>query len=87
VRQKSKVKLEQLLKQANKERMARKIKADDIIWCGLNQISDHLIAEISGSILSNKDHMELLFQRYSKERWCATRREFLGMLFEGKMTI
>ncbi len=85
VRQKSKVKLEQLLKQANKERMGRKIKADYLIWCGLNLISDTHIAEICDKALTNKDRMELLFQKFSKERRGATREEFLGMLLEGKL--
>jgi hypothetical protein len=87
VRQKSKVKLEQLLKQANKDRLVRKIRADDLIWCGLNLINDNHIAEICDSSLSNKDRMEVLFQQFSKERRGATREEFLGMLLEGKMTI
>jgi len=86
VRQKSKVKLEQLLKQANKDRMGRKIKADDLIWCGLNLINDNHIAGICDSALSNKDRMELLFQRFSKERRGATREDFLGMLLDGKVT-
>ncbi|MCX6123375.1 MAG: hypothetical protein NTV34_01290 [Proteobacteria bacterium] len=53
VRQKSKVKLKQLLKQANKDRMGRKIKADDLIWCGLNLIKDNHIADICDGALSN----------------------------------
>lgn len=87
VRQKSKVKLEQLLKQANKDRMGRKIKADDLIWCGLNLINDKHISEIRDNALSNKDRMELLFQRFTKERRGATREEFLGMLLDGKSQV
>ena len=87
VKQRTKAKLEQLLKQANKDRVGRSIKADDFIWCGLALIKDAHIAEICDKALSNKDRLELLFQKFSKERRGATREEFLGFLLEGKLTI
>jgi len=36
---------------------------------------------------ANKDRLELLFQKFSKERRGATREEFFGMLLGGKVTI
>ncbi len=87
VKQRTKAKLEQLLKQSNKDRVGRSIKADDLIWCGLALINDAHIAEIRDRALSNKDRLELLFQKFSKERRGATREEFLGVLLEGKLTI
>jgi len=87
VRQRTKGKLEQLLKQANKDRVGRRIKADDLIWCGLSLIDDQHIAEICAKALSNKDRMELLFRKLSKERRGITRDEFVGMLLEGKLTV
>lgn len=86
VKQRTKAKLEQLLKQANKDRVGRSIKADDLIWCGLALINDAHIAEIRDQALSNKDRMELLFQSFLKERRGATREEFLGALLAGKLT-
>jgi hypothetical protein len=86
VKQRTKAKLEQLLKQANKDRVGRSIKADELIWCGLALINDGHITEIRDRALSNKDRMELLFQSFLKERRGETREEFLGALLEGKLT-
>jgi len=86
VKQRTKAKLEQLLKQANKDRVGRSSKADDLIWCGLALINDAHITEIRDKALSNKDRMELLFQSFLKERRGATREEFLGALLAGKLT-
>ena len=86
VKQRTKAKLEQLLKQANKDRVGRSIKANDLIWCGLALISDAHIAEIRDKALSNKDRMELLFQVFVREHRGATRDEFFGALLAGKLT-
>ena len=83
---KTKSKLEQFMRQANKDRIGRKVKADDLICFGLNLLSDDHIAEICNRTLSNRDRMELLFQRFSKERRGATREDFLGMLLDGNVT-
>ncbi len=87
VRQKTKAKLEQLLKQANKDQPGRKVKPDDLICFALGLISDEHLAEICDRKLSNKDRMEQLFKNFSKERRGATRDEFLGLLLEGKVSI
>ena len=86
VKQRTKAKLEQLLKQSNKDRVGRSIKADDLIWCGLALINDAHIAEIRDKALSNKDRMELLFQVFVREHPGATRDEFFGALLAGKLT-
>ena len=85
IRHKSKARLEQLLRQVNKDRPGRKVKADDLIGFGLEILTDQHLAEICDKMLSNKDRMELLFQRFSKERRGATREEFLGALLDGKL--
>lgn len=85
VRQRTKGKLEQLLKQATKGRVGGRIKADDLIWVGLSLISDQHIADICANALSNKDRLEILFQKFQKEKKGATREEFLGALLEGKL--
>jgi hypothetical protein len=85
VKQRTKAKLEQLLKQTNKDRVGRRIKADDLIWCGLALINDAHIAEIRDNSLSNKDRMELLFQQFLQSRRGATREDFLGELLKGNL--
>lgn len=87
VRHKTKTKLEQLLKQANKNQAGRKVKPDDLICFALGLIVDEHLAEICDSKLSNKDRMEQLFKKFCKERRGATRDEFLGLLLEGKVSI
>jgi hypothetical protein len=84
VRQKSKTKLDQLLKKANKDRLGRKVKADDLICFALELITDQVLSEICVNTLSNKDRMELLFKAFSKDRPGATREDFLGRLLEGQ---
>ncbi|MGE0175003.1 MAG: hypothetical protein AB7T49_19575 [Oligoflexales bacterium] len=86
VRQKTKAKLEQLLKQANKERLGRRVKPDDLICFGLGLITDDHISNICSSTLSNKDRLELLYLKLSKEKRGITRDEFLGLLLDGKAT-
>lgn len=86
VKQRTKAKLEQLLKLANKDRVGRSIKADDLIWCGLALINDSHIAEIRDQALSNKDRLELLFQVFVREHRGANRDEFFGALLAGKLT-
>jgi len=86
VKQRTKAKLEQLLKLANKDWVGRSIKADDLIWCGLSLINDAHIVEIRDNALSNKDRIELLFQSFVKERRGATREEFFGALLAGNLT-
>ena len=87
IKHKTRSRLEQMLRQANKDRAGRKIKADDVIWFSLNLLSDDHIREICDKSLSNKDRMELLFRKLSKEKRGVTRDEFLGMLLDGKATL
>jgi hypothetical protein len=82
---KTKAKLEQLLRQANKDRVGRKVKADDLIALSLGLITDVHIAEICDRTRSNKDRVELLFRKLSKERRGISREEFLGMLLDGTL--
>jgi hypothetical protein len=61
------------------------VKPDDLIGFGLELLNEQHIAEICDKMLTNKDRMELLFQRFSKERHGATREEFLGELLKGRL--
>lgn len=85
IAQKTKVKLELLLKQANKDRIGRKVKTDDLVIFSLGLITDEHLAELCNRTLSNKDRMELLFRKVSKEKRGMSRDEFFGMLLDGKV--
>jgi len=85
VRHETKAKLEQLLRRANKERLGRRVKPDDLIGFGLSLITDAHLATICDGTLSNKDRMELLYRRMSKERRGLTKEEFFGLLLGGNL--
>ena len=85
IRHKTKTKMEQLLRQANKDRMGRRVKADDLISFSLGLVTDAHVGEICNMTLSNKDRLELMFRKVSKERRGISREEFFGLLLEGKI--
>ena len=85
--QKAKAKLEQLLKQVNKDRIGKKVKTDDLISFALDLISDEHLVEICNRSLSNRDRIELLYRKLSKEKRGLSREDFLGMLLAGKVSI
>ena len=85
IRRKTKAKLEHLLRQANKDRVGRKVKVDDLISFSLGLITADHVIEICSKTLSNKDRVELMYRKLSKERRGTTREEFLGMLLDGKL--
>ncbi len=60
IRQKTKSKLELLLRQANKDRYGRKVKADDLICFSLQLLTEQHLAEICDKMLSNRARMEML---------------------------
>ncbi len=87
IRHKTKGQLQQLLKKANKDRLGKKVKLDDLITFALGLITDQHLDEICSKTLSNKDRLELLYRKLSKEKRGMTREEFFGMLLDGKATI
>lgn len=86
IREKTKAKLELLLRQANKDRLGRKVKVDDLMMFALDLITEQHLTEICNKMLSNKDRMELLYRKIAKDKRGITRDEFIGMLLEGKFT-
>ncbi|MGE0175078.1 MAG: hypothetical protein AB7T49_19950 [Oligoflexales bacterium] len=80
-------KLEQLLGHANRDRPGRKVKADDLIRASLELLSADNLEEIGARLLTNKERIEILYQKLSKSKQGLTRDEFFGMLLEGKVTI
>lgn len=86
VSQKTKTKLAQLLDRANKGRVGRKVKGEDLVSFSLELISEQHLSEICSRTLRNRDRMELLFLKLTKERRCSSREDFFGLLLEGKFT-
>ena len=87
IRHKTTVKIEQLLRKANKDRVVKKVKVDDLIWFALGVITDQHLAEICSKTLSNKDRMELLYRKLAKENRGMTREVFFGLLLDGNVGI
>ncbi len=58
----------QLLRQANRDRPGRNVKADDLIAFSLELMTEQHIAAICDKMQSNKDRLEVLFHKFSKER-------------------
>jgi hypothetical protein len=87
VRQKTKIKLDLLVKQANKNRVGKKVKSDDLIWFSLSLINDEHIESICASTLSNKNRMEQLYLKLSKDKRSFSREEFYGLLLDGKLKV
>jgi len=79
--------LDDLLRRANKQKLGRKVKTDDLICFCLNLLTDEHLEQICNTTLTNRDRMELLFRRVAKERKGLTRDEFFGLLIDGKVTI
>lgn len=86
IRTATKLLLEQLLQQANKHRRGRRVKADDLMSYALGLLTEQHIATICEGTLTNKDRLELLFSKVSKEQRGLSRDEFLGMLLAGCLT-
>ena len=84
---KTRGKLDQLLRQANKDRMGRRVKPDDVMAFALGLVTDEHLTVICNQTLSNKDRMEVLFRRMTKERRGLTREEFFGLLLDGKLSV
>jgi len=87
IRQSTRGKLDDLLRRANKQKLGRKVKTDDLICFSLGLLTDEHLDQICNKTLTNKDRLELLFRRVAKERKGLTRDEFFGLLIDGKVTI
>ena len=86
IRQSTRVKMDELLKRANKHKLGRKVKTDDLICFSLGLLTDEHLEQICNKTLTNKDRLELLFRRVAKERKGLTRDEFFSLLIDGKVT-
>jgi hypothetical protein len=87
VRQSTKAKLDDFVRRANKQRVGRKIKPDDVICFSLDLLDDKHVDQICNKSLTNKDRMEMLFRKVAKEKRGISRDDFFGMLLDGKLSL
>lgn len=87
VKQSTRNKLDELLRRANKQKLGRKVKTDDLIGFSLDLLNEAHLEQICDKALTNKDRLEILFRRVAKEKRGITRDEFFGMLIDGKGTV
>ena len=87
VKQSTKSKLDDFVRRANKQRVGRKIKPDDVICFSLDLLDDNHVDQICNKSLTNKDRMEMLYRKVSKEKRGISRDEFFGMLLDGKLSL
>jgi len=79
--------MDDLLRRANKNKLGRKVKTDDLICFSLELVTDEHLTQICDKTLTNKDRLEILFRKASKDRKGLTRDEFFGLLLDGKVGI
>ena len=87
VKQSTRNKLDDLLRRANKQKLGRKVKTDDLICFSLDLLNEAHLEQICDKALTNKDRLELLFRKVAKEKRGITRDEFFGLLIDGKVTV
>jgi hypothetical protein len=79
-----KQRIDTMLAKLNKDRIGKKVKADELIEHSLSKITETALEELSSLTLSNKDKIEMLFAHMAKTKRGLTREDFWGMLIEGK---
>ncbi len=87
VKQSTRSKLDELLRRANKQKLGRKVKTDDLICFSLELLNEAHLEQICDKALTNKDRLELLFRKVAKEKRGITSNDFFGMLIDGKVTL
>jgi len=87
IKARSKDKIESLLAKVNRDRVGRRVKADDLICFSLDLLTDAHLEEISAKLMSNKERIEVLYKKLSKSKRGLSREEFFGMLLEGRVTV
>ena len=85
IRAGSKEKNDALLARINKDRVGRKVKADDLICFSVDLLTDAHMEEIGARLLSNKERLELLYRKLAKAKRGLSRDKFLGMLLAGQV--
>ncbi len=79
---KTKEKVDQILRKANKEKLSKRIKPNDVFDYLVDNFNEDSISEIVQKKLSNKDKLELMFRDAVKQNKGLSKDEFLGRLLE-----
>ena len=82
IRTKTKVQLDKLILQANKNHQGRKIKADDLICYSLQFVEAEDIAKIQESSKTNGDRFEELYQQFRSKKKSLSKDQFLGSIVD-----
>ena len=85
IQKQAKEKLDSLLTRANKNRIGKKIRANDLIEYSLDLLTEEHLKDLVARRLTNKERLEILYKQLSKTKRGFSREEFLGMLLEGKV--
>jgi hypothetical protein len=80
----AKEKLDSLLTRANKNRIGKKIRANDLIGYSLDLLTEEHLKDLVARRLTNKERLEILYKKLSRTQRGLTREDFLGILLEGK---
>jgi hypothetical protein len=80
----AKEKLDSLLTRANKNRIGKKIRANDLIGYSLDLLTEEHLKDLVARRLTNKERLEILNKKLSRTQRGLTREDFLGILLEGK---
>lgn len=73
-------KAERLLAVANKKRIGRKVKVDQLLNIALNLVTEQHLQSLQEQSLTNEDRKELLRQKYIETRGNISRDEFTGFM-------
>lgn len=72
--------LEKVILLANKKKIGRKIKVDQVLSLALDLVNEEHIKKMQGQSLSNEDKKELLRQKWSETYGAITKDEFTGVM-------
>jgi hypothetical protein len=76
----AKRKIEGLLKRANKKKLGRRVKANELILAALSLVNEEHLQGLRRKSLSNKDLFEIRYAEHCKKNKSTSRDEFLGLL-------
>ena len=73
-------KAERLLAVANKKRIGRKVKVDQLLNIALDLVTERHLQSLQEQSLTNEDRKELLRQKYIESRGQISKDEFTGFM-------
>ena len=78
IRSESKDRALDILNTANKKKLGRKIKVEDLFDIAIGLVTDDHIKELQSKSLTNKNRQEILRQKYIETMGPITEDEFIG---------